>query len=48
MTDTKGDAVYNWCTTQNITYVDISIDLEQPGYRLLPYDSHPSELANLK
>lgn len=44
----NADALMRWAQAKGILVVDISVDLRKEEHRNLPYDRHPSPLANRK
>jgi len=40
------DFIKNYCDKNNKQFVDISVDVSKDGYNNLPFDSHPSAIAN--
>ena len=46
MSKIENDSVLEFFIHKNLPIIDMSISLDQDGYRNLPYDSHPSVLAN--
>lgn len=42
----SSEIINNFCSTQNIAYLNISPDFTQNGFRSLPYDPHPNKAVH--
>jgi hypothetical protein len=44
--DSNAQSMINFCKLNNILNIDISVDLSDEKYNLMPYDDHPNSFAN--